>query len=95
MLYCEKCMRFAQECECGGKKYREIKENDPVFLTMKDALTSSQIEPILTENNIPYLKTGRLGAGLALRIGPLFETYTFFVPLGAYEKAKELIAVFE
>ncbi len=95
MLYCEKCMRFAGDCYCGARKYREIKENDPVFLTVKDALTSGQIEPILNENNIPYIKRGRLGAGLVTRLGPMLETYTFFVPYGAYEKAKDLIAVFE
>ena len=71
-----------------------MKENDPVYLTTKDIIWSGAVEDILKENNIPYLKQGSLGAGITARIGHSMETYQFYVPFGAYEKAKKLLAEF-
>ena len=94
MLYCENCMRFASDIECpfcGRKKLREARENDPVYLIAKDAILAGSIEDILSQNDIPCLKKGLIGAGITSRIGTANETYQFFVPLSAYGKAKELL----
>lgn len=96
MLYCENCMCFASENECpscGSVKLREAAENDPVYLITKDAVFAGAIEDILSQNEIPCLKQGLLGAGLAARTG-YAETYRFFVPFGAYGKARELLCNF-
>jgi len=77
---------------CGSNKLREPKENDPVYLITKNIVWSGGIEDILTENNIPYLKKGLLGAGVASRTGYGMEDYKYFVPFGAYKKSKELLA---
>ena len=53
MLYCEKCRRNTEEdrCpECGRKKLREIREDDPCFLIERDVIWSEVIEDILKEN---------------------------------------------
>ena len=99
MLYCKQCMLLCAETKCdhcGSSKLCEPKENDPAYLITKDITWSGGIEDILTENNIPYLKQGTLGAGLTSKIGYGMENYQFFVPFGAYEKSKELLAdIFE
>ena len=95
MLYCEPCKLLCPDgaCDrCGSKKLREPKANDPVYLTTKDSVWSGGVEDILARNEIPYLKQGSQGAGVTSRIGYSMENYQFFVPLGAYEKSKELLA---
>ena len=72
MLYCEKCRRNTEEdrCpECGRKKLREIREDDPCFLIERDVIWSEVVEDILKGNGIPFLSRGRMGAGLAIRGG--------------------------
>ena len=93
MLYCEKCRRNTEEdrCpECGRKKLREIREDDPCFLIERDVIWSEVIEDMLKENGIPYLTRGRMGAGLAISVGPMFEKIRYYVPYACLEKAKEL-----
>jgi hypothetical protein len=67
-------------------------ENDPVYLTVNDVVASAAIEDILQQNGIPCEKQGMLGQGI--QIGFLYESYRFFVPYGAYDKAREVIANF-
>ena len=99
MLYCKKCKFLSSDerCEnCGNKKLCEPKENDPIYLTTKDVMWSGVVEDILSQNDIPYLKQGWLGAGMTWMIGNGMEKNQFFVPFVAYEKSKELLAgVFE
>ncbi|MEI6101911.1 MAG: hypothetical protein WCP73_08745 [Eubacteriales bacterium] len=93
MLYCEDCMCLTEENECpfcGNKKLREARENDPVYIITKDFIFAESIEDILTQNNIPCIKKDLMGAGLAARTG-YATTYQFFVPFGAFAKAKELL----
>jgi len=96
MLYCEMCMMLcddgAKKCHnCNRKKLREPGESDPVFLLEQQSLWSGGIEEILRENDIPCMKRGVRGAGLAFILGEGLETYQFFVPYSAYDKAKELM----
>ena len=82
-----------KKCDnCGNKKLFEPKENDPVYLITKDFVWSGEIESLFTENNIPYLKQGLFGAGITISMGHAMETYQIYVPFGAYEKAKKLLA---
>ena len=93
MLYCQNCMLLASDTECsvcGSKKLREARENDPVYIITKDFIFAGSIEDILTQNDIPCLKKPLIGAALAARTG-YAEVYQFFVPFGAYSKAKELL----
>jgi predicted nucleotidyltransferase len=47
------------------------------------------LEDVLKNNNIPYLKQGVRGVVLT-RLSKS-DDYKFFVPFGAYKKAKELL----
>lgn len=97
MLYCENCMYLTSDIACplcGRKKLREARENDPVYLITKEAVFAASIEDILTQNDIPCLKKGLIGAGITSRIGFAKETYKIFVPFSAYSKAKELLCNF-
>ena len=97
MLYCEKCMKIVEGQKCGGcksQKLREPKTGDPVFLMEKDAVIAASVEDILSQNGIPCLKRGLLGAGITAHIGYNMETFRFYIPFGAYEEAKELLANF-
>ena len=104
MLYCEKCRLPVEEqaageerCpECGRKKLRQIREDDPCFLIERGLIWSEVVEDFLKQNGIPYLTKGRMGAGLAINVGPMFEKNRYFVPWSCLEKARELMnAVFE
>ena len=94
MLYCEKCNLLAEKTcpECGGP-LREPKENDPVLLARTDTLHASMLEPLLTDEGIPYSKKGRMGVAFVLKGGSMLEEYSFYVPYGAYERAKTLTEV--
>ena len=99
MLYCEKC-RCAfdgDRCpECGGKKrIREIRDDDLCLLTERDMIWSEVTEDFLRQNDIPFLVKGRMGAGLAINVGPMFEKNRYYVPYAYLEKARDVIeAVF-
>ena len=95
MKYCEKCMLTTENdsCpKCGSQKLREPKDNDPVFLMIREAIWSGGIEETLKENGIPCLKKGLHGAAVTERTGGyLNESYMFYVPYGALQKSKELL----
>ena len=96
MLYCEECQRLIapQEIEgcpeCAGE-LREPVENDPVLLVSVPSLQATFVEPLLQDTGIPYSKVGDLGVGFTMRGGDTLEMYRFYVPYGAYDKARELI----
>ena len=96
MLYCVSCQRMARDkCpHCGkpARRLREIRENDPVLFFSGAFIPSTMVEPILADNNIPYSREGRLGAGLAAKAGGFLEHFNFFVPYGAYCEAVRLIS---
>ena len=97
MLYCEKCMTigFADKCPvCRRKMTREPGGGDLVFLMEKDAVLAASVEDILSQNGIPCLKKGRLGAGITAYVGYTMETFSFYVPYGAYEAAADLLSNF-
>ena len=82
-MYCDKCSRIveAERCPvCGSRKIREPEAGDPCFLTEQDFVSSGILEDMLKQNNIPYLKKGVMGAGMAIRVGPTLERSRFYVP---------------
>lgn len=95
ILYCEKCKSLTDinKCAfCGNKKVREVKENDTIYLTTKKFTFARMLEDILNKNNIPCLKLRQNTVGSFLSPIPTNACeYKFFVPFGAYEKAKTLL----
>ena len=94
-MYCEKCCRIieADRCPvCKSKRVREPEAKDPCFLTEQDYLSSGILEDLLKQNGIPYLKKDVMGAGLAIKVGPMLERSRFYVP---FEQLKSARAVAE
>lgn len=99
MLYCEKCMLLCESGKCpvcsqklfGAQKLREVKDNDPVLLTKQDRIAAGLLEPVLRDNNIPYLKEGNLGAGLTAELGDMMEEYRFYIPYGKLEEGRDIV----
>ena len=90
-MYCEKCCRIieADRCPvCKSKRVREPEAKDPCFLTEQDYLSSGILEDLLKQNGIPYLKKDVMGAGLAIKVGPMLERSRFYVPFEQLESAK-------
>ena len=77
---------------CAERRFREAAANDPVYLTTQDSTWSAAVEDVLTQHDIPCLKRAALGPAITAQIGHAMEKYRFFVPFGAFEKAKELLA---
>ena len=93
-MYCENCcILFAENrCPvCGNKKVRIPEPDDYCFLTEKEMIWAGMLEDVLKQNGIPYFTKQMLGAGLALKIGPMSERYRFYVPYSHFQEADELV----
>ena len=89
-MYCEKCCRIFEDdrCpHCKRSKVRPPEQNDPCFLTEENYVTSTILEDLLKQNNIPFLKKDVMGAGMAIKVGPMLERSRFYVPFNVFEKA--------
>ena len=94
MMYCERCQQATEEAACptcGSTHLREPKEKDPCFLTEQDFIHTGILEDVLGQNNIPYLRKNVLGAGMAIKVGPMLERGRFFVPYELLPRAQELL----
>jgi hypothetical protein len=94
-MYCEKCNRIieANRCPvCNSRKVREPEAKDPCYLTEQDYISSGILEDILKQNNIPYLKKDVMGAGMAIKVGPMLERSRFYVP---FEQLGNAMAIME
>ena len=57
-MYCEKCSRVfdGERCPaCGSRRVRQPAEGDLCFLAEQDYLTTSMLEDVLKQENIPFL----------------------------------------
>lgn len=94
-MYCESCCRIIEETNrcphCRGKKIRDPEPKDPCFLTELNYVNSSILEDVLKQEGIPYLRKDLLGAGLAIRVGPVLDWGRFFVSYENLEKAKAIV----
>ena len=94
-MYCENCNRLieADRCPvCKSRKIREPEAKDPCYLTERDFVSSGILEDMLKQNNIPYLKKGVMGAGMAIKVGPMLERSRFYVP---FEQLGNAMAIME
>ena len=94
MKYCENCQRVFEETqrcpECGKQGSREVQPNDSCFLVSVGQIWADMILDVFKRNDIPFLKQGRMGAGMAMITGIPLETYSIFVPYAYYDKAREI-----
>lgn len=93
MMYCENCSRLTEEDRCPfcrSRNLREPKEKDPCFLTEQDFVSSGILEDVLKQNGVPFLKKNVLGAGVAIRVGPMLDRGRFYVAYDLLPKAREL-----
>ena len=92
-MYCEKCSRIIEEDRCpfcNNRRVREPREKDPCYLTEQDYISSGILEDVLKQSNIPYLKKDVMGAGMAIKVGPMLERSRFYVRFEHLETAREL-----
>ncbi len=92
--YCSKCfLPFdGERCPvCKRISDRTIGPDDLCFLTEKETIWSGMLADVLDQKNIPYIKKSSMGAGLALSVGPMFETFRFYVLYRHLEDAKEVV----
>ena len=92
-MYCDKCSRIveAERCPvCGSRKIREPEAGDPCFLTEQGFVSSGILEDMLKQNGIPFLKKDVMGAGMAIKVGPMLERSRFYVRFEHLETAREL-----
>ena len=85
-MYCEKCCRILEETRCPhckNRKTRDPEPKDPCLLTEQDYISSSILEDVLKQNGIPFLKKDVMGAGMAIKVGPMLDRGRFYV---LYEK---------
>ncbi len=93
-MYCEKCSRIIEEDRCpfcNNRRVREPGEKDPCYLTEQDYISSGILEDVLKQNNIPYLKKDVMGAGMAIKVGPMLERSRFYVPYALLENAINIV----
>lgn len=68
------------------------KGEDVCLLTEKDAIWAGMLADVLTQNGVPFVKESVLGAGMALRAGPMMDTIRFYVPRSQLAAAQELVS---
>lgn len=93
-MYCEKCGLIFEENRCpacGNQNVRPPMPGDLCFLTEREALWAEMLEDVLKQNDIPCLTKNVLGAGLALKVGPMWERVRFYVPYSRLQNAKTLV----
>ena len=93
-LYCENCYILfeGKRCPvCGRKSSRGPEPSDPCFLTEKEQIWSDLLADVLKQNGIPFMRENVLGAGLALKTGPLRERVRFYVLYGQMTEASDIV----
>ena len=93
-MYCEKCRRIidADRCPfCKSRKTREPEPDDICFLTEQDYVSSGMLEDVLQQNGIRFLKKDVMGAGMAIKVGPMLERSRFYVPFEQMKNAESVV----
>ena len=94
MYYCERCRSLNENdcCDiCGKSHLKEVEPDDKCFLIEKEVMWAEMLIEVLENNQIPYTYTTSMGAGMALKVGPLFERYQIFVPYAYIEQARDCV----
>ncbi len=94
-MYCQKCRLLfdGATCpSCGKAKHaREPRPEDPCFLIERGQPWSGMLADVLKQHGIPSLTSGRVGAGLATRVGTMLESSRFYVRCDDFERANALV----
>ena len=93
-MYCERCRIIFEgdRCpDCRKLRTREAAPDDPVFLTEKGQPFSGMLADVLAQHDIPFVKSGRLGAGLAARVGSMLESERFYVRFADLGRAGDIV----
>ena len=93
MNYCENCFAAfdSPRCPlCGGRKVREIKEDDYCFLAEKSVLEGEMLADILRGNEIPCV-TEPSGNGVRTAMALPLENRRLFVPWRCFCAAKSYL----
>ncbi|MCL2570097.1 MAG: hypothetical protein FWE16_02725 [Firmicutes bacterium] len=93
-FYCGRCkIVFEGEearCKCGKKRLKPPVVNDIMFLTFRiHGPTSGMLEDLLEQHEIPFMRQESRGGVPGAAFGKSSH-FDYFVPFGAYAKAKEL-----
>lgn len=94
-MYCEKCKRVfeGEQCPaCRRSKVRTPESGDLCFLTEQDYVSSGILEDMLKQEGIPYLRKDVMGAGMAIKVGPMLDRGRFYI---LYEKLPDAQSVVE
>lgn len=94
-MYCETCklaFEGTRRCpQCGSRKLRDILPEDLCYLTETDPMFGGMLKDVLEQNEIPVLSSSSMGAGMALRVGPMFDRIRFYVPYEHLSAAREIV----
>ena len=61
------------------------------FLVEKGLPWSEMLADVLKQNDIPFYKTGNMGAGLSINVGPMLERFQFYVPQSHLQEAQSVV----
>ena len=76
---------------CHKGRVRQVKSEDPCYLTEKGSPWDGMLEDVLRQNDIPFMTGGCLGAGLSTYVGSIPEVARFYVGWSDLEKAGEIV----
>lgn len=94
MKYCNQCHHIFEDhiCPyCQSKSVRDVQGDDYCFLIEKQYIWANMIKEYLDKANIPYICHQDMGSALALKVGPMLENYSFYVPYNHYTQAKNMV----
>ena len=93
-MYCSRCnvLLDGDVCpHCGNKKTRAPLDEDLCFLTGQDVIWGEMLADVLKQNHIPFFQKSALGAGMAMKVGPYLDRYSFYVPYSYLRDAKDIV----
>lgn len=94
MLYCEKCLLaiMNNHCPiCGSRNLRTPLPDDYCFLCEKQVMWGELLGEALRSNDIPVIFKRKIGAGMALKAGPMMERLKVYVPFSRYIDSLEIV----
>lgn len=89
-LYCENCFFLceADRCPlCRGKRLREVRGDDAVFLTTLPYLEAELLQGVLKDEGIEVFNMTKLGAGIRAYVGQALEKEKLYVKYQDLDRA--------
>ena len=96
MFYCHECHQVYNTDVCPecGAHLKEAQKDDDCFLVEKKTIWADMLKELLENYHIPYYCEEAMGAGVSLKVGPMLESYQFYVPYSHYQQAMECVKTF-